>query len=296
VFRIPEEVFEHQVLPFLKLDETSVLLSSANSFFEQFRYRSGKRNFKVSLRDFADPKIQKLLQKINPVEQLIVSCYYCLQETTRCHDIAKAFTNNDQLVLPRRLCTCPCYGLSPPVDPPKIQELYLSNCFQLTDVDCLSHLTWLFLNHCPDLHDIYSLGNIPSLSIIDCQGIRDISALQNNKALSIHQCRNISLSNVNFEHILYLSTDLHLTYDATATLKHAITLELFSFHQSGIFLSSTVVSVGIRNQVNYPLPLEVNLSNFSQSIKSVLLKNVSSSVDLMPLGNIEKVQLSFLLT
>jgi hypothetical protein len=33
--------------------------------------------------------------------------------------------------------------------------------------------------------------------------------------------------------------------------------------------------------------------NFSQSLKSVLLENVASSVDLTPLGNIEKVQIEY---
>jgi hypothetical protein len=41
-----------------------------------------------------------------------------------------------------------------------------------------------------------------------------------------------------------------------------------------------------------PIPsLNLNLSNFSPSLNSVLLENISSFVDLCPLGSVEKVQL-----
>jgi hypothetical protein len=132
------------------------------------------------------------------------------------------------------------------------------------------------------------------LIIRNCQGIRDISALQNNKKLSIYGCHNISLSTVNFVNVLYLSTDLRLRWDATTTLKHAVSLELY-FRGSAVFLSSTVVSLEIKSPpalfLNPRQPLDIDLSNFSQSLKSVLLEGISSTVDLTPLGNIEKVQL-----
>jgi hypothetical protein len=133
------------------------------------------------------------------------------------------------------------------------------------------------------------------LIIRACQGIRDISALRNNKKLSIYSCYNISLSTVNFENILYLATDLHLTYAATTTLKNAISLQLLQFGDSAVFLSSTVVSmeIGARWTIISLHPLEINLSNFSQLLKCVLLENLACTVDLTPLGNIEKVQLRF---
>jgi hypothetical protein len=164
----------------------------------------------------------------------------------------------------------------------------------LIDVSCFSHLTWLSLEDCNDIKDIHSLETIPNLFIIDCDGIRDISALQNNRKLTIYGCYNISLSTVNFENILYLSTDLNLTYDATATLKNAIFLELSNFDCSDLFLSSTVVSVEFKNTDDFILPpLEIDLSTFSQSLKSVLLDNISSRVDLTPLRDVEKVQLEY---
>jgi hypothetical protein len=103
---------------------------------------------------------------------------------------------------------------------------------------------------------------------------------------------------VNFVNVLYLSTDLHLTYDSTTTLKNALSLKLLFFHCSDIYLSSTVVSVEIGNQYYHlPMfvlpPLDICLSNFSHPLTFVLLNNFSSNVDLMPLGNIEKVQLEF---
>jgi hypothetical protein len=109
------------------------------------------------------------------------------------------------------------------------------------------------------------------------------------------------LSTVNFENIIFLSTDLHLSYDATTTLKNVVSLKLLQFIGSAIFLSSTVVSLEIRNKMISELPLalchshilKLNLSYLSQSLKSVLLENLSSTTDLTPLGNIEKVELQF---
>jgi hypothetical protein len=123
MFHIPEEVFEHQILPFLRLDETSALLSSSNTLFEELRYRCGKRNFKVSLHQLTETRfIQFLLQKINPSEQLIVSCSHCFHETVRCHDIlTNGFMMKGQPFIPRRLCTCTCCG--PVTDISNIQEL-----------------------------------------------------------------------------------------------------------------------------------------------------------------------------
>jgi hypothetical protein len=297
MFHIPEEVFQHQILQFLKFDEVSAFLSSSNSLFEELRYRSGKRTFMAKLNDLTDPKLTKLLQKINPGKQLIVSCHCCLHEKTRCGDIlTKGFPMNgiSQQLLLRRLCIGICGSLPKPVYLLNIQELSLNGC-ALTDTSCLSRLTWLSLSECHSIQDVHSLGNIPNLIIKDCQRIRDISALRNNQKLSIHRCHNIAMSTVNFENILYLVTDLQFTYAATTTLKNAVSLKLSYFRCSTIFLSPTVVSVEMRASLACMniLPLEVNLSNFSQSIKSVLLKNVSSSVDLTPLGKIEKVQLQF---
>jgi hypothetical protein len=257
MFHIPEEVFIHQILLFLKLDETLALLSSSNSLFEELRYRCWK--FKVTLHDFTNPKFTKLLQKINPDEQLVVNCTssYC------------GFIQAD---------------LS------KVHKLSLYH-HELTDVNCLSHLLRLSLSYCRGIYDVRSLGNIPELIIKHCRGICDISALQNNRKLSIHRCKNISISTVNFVNILHLSTDLPLTYAATTTLKNALSLELVYFRNCAVFLSSTVISVEIRNETNCSLPLLIDLSNFSQLLKSVLLTNISSSVDLTPLGIVEKIQL-----
>jgi hypothetical protein len=296
MFRIPEEVFEHQILQFLKLDETSVLFSSSNSLFKGLWYRSGRRNFTVTLSDFSYPRFQKLVQKINPAEQLIVNCNHCLRESTRCHDILTGgFTMDCQPLLPRRLCTSACCGFIPAAELSKVQELSLCQ-YELTDVNCLAHLSRLSLSYCRGISDVHSLGNIPELAITDCRGIRDISALQNNKKLTIYRCNNISLPTVNFVNVLYLSTDLPLTYDSTTTLMHALSLELLYFRYRMIFLSSTVTSVQIRNNKNKmdsSVPLEINLSNFSQSLKSVVLENISSRVDLTPLGIVEKVQLEY---
>jgi hypothetical protein len=263
MFRIPEEVFEHQILQFLKFDEVSALLSSSNSLFEELRYRSGKRNFKVGLKDFTDAKFTKLLQKINPGKQLIVSCHYCLYEKTRCGDIlTKGFTMNgiSQPLLLRRLCTCLCCLPTNPVDLSNIQELSLIRC-GLADTNCLSHLTWLSLSECHSIQDVHSLGNIANLIIKDCQGIRDISALRKNQKLSIHSCYNIAMSTVNFENNLYLDTDLQFTYAATTTLKNAVSLKLLCCRCSAIFLSSTLISVEIRATwtIRDVLPLHVDL-------------------------------------
>jgi hypothetical protein len=68
MFRIPEEVFEHQILQFLKFEEVAAFLSSSNSLFEELRYRSGKRNFEVTSGRLTEAKFIKLLQKINPAD------------------------------------------------------------------------------------------------------------------------------------------------------------------------------------------------------------------------------------
>jgi hypothetical protein len=292
MFRIPEEVFYHQILPFLKLDETLALLSSSNSLFEELRYRSGKRNFKVSLRDLTKITFTKLLQKISPTEQLILSC-----KRSTWHDILTTMNGISPPLLPKRLHMGLYCGIVASADLSKIQELSLNDCL-LQDVNCLAHLKWLSLGYCPGIHDVHSLRNIPKLSIRDCTGIRDISALQNNKKLSIYRCNNISMSTVNFVNILYLSTDLPLTYAATATLKNARSLELVYFSHCAVFLASTVVSVEIRNPVDIVIPqflnmrsLNLDLSNFTQSLKSVLLEGISSRVNLTPLGSVEMVQL-----
>jgi hypothetical protein len=185
-------------------------------------------------------------------------------------------------LLPRRLCTGSCCVF----DVSKIQELSL-HLYELTDVSGFSNLTWLSLSCCPGIRDVPSLGNVSNLIIDNCPKIRDISSLQNNKTLSIYNCGNISLSTVNFMNVLHLSTDLNLPYTATTTVKNAVSLELLYFHCSAIFMSSTVVSVEIKNTKKTRLPLHIDLSNFSPSLKFVLLEYVSSRVDLTPLGNVE---------
>jgi hypothetical protein len=290
MFRLPQEAFEHQILPFLKFDEVFAFLSSSNSLFEELRYRGGKRNFVVTLNDLTGEPLTRLLQKISPGDQVIVDCNHCAARW----QWLELFRSTP--LLRWRLLMDPHCGCVSDDDYLKIQELSF-HCYKWIPINCLSHLTSLSLNHCHYVHDIKSLRNIPNLTINDCNGIYDISALQNNKKLSIYNCENISLSTVNFLNILYLSTDLELSYDATTTLTQAISLKLSHFDCSAVFLSSTVVFVEIRNKYTQwhrvHLPLEINLSNFSHSLKSVLLEDISSSVDLAPLGNIEMVQLQF---
>jgi hypothetical protein len=157
MFRIPEEVFEHQILQFLKLHETLALLTSSNRRFEQFRYRSGKRNFKVGSSDLTKAKFINLWQKINPAENLIVRCNYCVREKIHCRDILdNGFTMNGHPLLPRRVCTCPWCCFIPATDVSQIQELSLYDC-QVTNVNCFSHLTWLSWQDCDHINDVHSL-------------------------------------------------------------------------------------------------------------------------------------------
>jgi hypothetical protein len=295
MFRIPKEVFEHQILEFLTIDDTLTLLCSSNRLFAQLRYRSGKRIFEVTFSDLTESAFTHLLPKINPIEQLVVICKGALWQEL----LTKESMVAGQPLVPRKLFIMSWDDLTTTVDLSKVLEVSLIIC-KITETNCFSHLTRLSLYYCPGIHDVQNLGNISNLSINGCQGIRDISALLNNRSLSIHNCKNISLSTVNFVNVLHLSTDLPLTYSETTTLKNVVSLKLLFFCCSAIYLSSTVVSVEIRNRIDPTLsftmicpPLHMNLSNFSETLNFVLLENMLSTVDLTPLGSITKVQLEY---
>lgn len=78
--------------------------------------------------------------------------------------------------------------------PPRLKDLILYNCFNLTKGDHLSHLNKLSLFAADKLTDIKPLENIPYLHFYHCEAIQNFSILTHLKqtSLKIHNCPQLS--------------------------------------------------------------------------------------------------------
>jgi hypothetical protein len=267
------------------------LLSSSIELFGQIRYQ--QLNFKATAAALMETTVLELLKRINPTNQLTVSCNFRKGSAGPLswkleweQFFEKEFPVNafSLSVPPRRLDLYSYDEFNPTIHLSQLQELSFCHC-SVSDVNCLFQLRKLSLEYCNGIVDLSRLGDIPLLLLNSCQGIQDISALQNNRTLSIYRCSNISTLTVNFLNVVNLSTDLSLTYSATTTLKNIHSLELSLYTNFDIFLSSSVVSVILKNLKS--VPLSISLSSFSQSLKSVKLVGLSSRMDLTPFGDVE---------
>jgi hypothetical protein len=260
-------------------------ISGGKELFKGIRYCS-RFCFRVRAEILTDLKVVRLLAKMKPIEQLVIDY--------------SSRTNLEQgLDLPIVHRCINFYGSALDVgllNFSHIQEMNFRNWSTITDVNCLYGVRKLCIEKCNCISDISGLGNIPNLSLLYCYGIRDVSALKNNVTLTILHCPNIDCSTVNFENILYFTTNINMTNEAASTLKKAQTIQLTHFIGSAIFLSSTVSSLYLGNPFAFApepnRPELFSISNFSSSFLSSVTINRIKLDDLTPLYGVKKLTLS----
>jgi hypothetical protein len=135
--RIPEEVFVHQLLKWLKPSETVPILSSSNALFRVIRYQHLK--FQVGGKDLQNVTLSKLLKKINPAEQLIVRCDFNSSMVLWEDHWRQIFTNefSAPAITPKRFDIRQYQYLISAIHLSQILEISFAYCSTLTDVNCL---------------------------------------------------------------------------------------------------------------------------------------------------------------
>lgn len=189
----------------------------------------------------------------------------------------------------------------PPI--PKVKELCLYDCNQLTDVSNLSHLEQLQILGSLQLEDLSPLRNIPKIEFSKLSKACDFSMFNcnNQSYLSIASCKQIS--NIeNFEMIRKLNlidcptiTDiscLYGIYDLTlwSLPKVKDISGLGGHHRINLRLGDKVA--GYERLYNIPhVSLSANLTDISmlRNAKSVKLTEFKQLEDVSPLANAKEV-------
>jgi hypothetical protein len=300
--RVPREVVVHQILKYLKWSEAIRLLSTSNKIFSGIRYSI--TDFRIHVKEFGNLYFECVRNKIHSDEQLRFEGELSpllrkkwekvLQIKGCCLRILPWNGEPDQMdllsspLIAKRINLVNISKLLDAKNFSLLQEVALVQCSTVININYLCNVQKLTIVSCQLMEDISGLGNIPDLYISYCPEIRDISALTNNgKLMIMDYSSSIDLRTVNFENIRNLETNLHLTYESTATLKNAQSL-IFSWMESpSIYLANTVLSV----EIIFGRQESFSFANFSH-LSAVWFGELPPDIDLTPLQRVSKVRIS----
>jgi hypothetical protein len=300
--QVPGDVVVHQILKHLNWSEVILLLSTSNKIFSGIRYSI--TDFRIHIKEFGALYFETVRNKIHSDEQLRFEGELTALLRKKWEQVLRIKgcslrilpwsgkpDQMDLLSSPLIAKKINLVNISKPLDAKNfshLQEVGLYQCSTVININYLGNVQKLTIVSCQQMEDISGLGNIPDLYISYCPEIHDISALMNNGKLNIKDySSSIDMRTANFENIRDLETNLHLTYESTATLKNAQSLNFTWIESSSIYLAKSVTSV----EITFGRQEGFSLANFSH-LASVWVDELPPNTDLTPLQRVWKVRIS----